>query len=310
MAVIAEPVATKRASRFQFILDRREVLGAIFVSPAILYVLLLVGMPFLLAVYYSLSAYTIYDPTWRFVGLANFRQILNNPVFLETLGNTFLFTFGSQLLGLILGKFGALLLLRPFPGRKIVRALIILPWAVPIALATVAWEWMFDSLYSVINWTLIALGLIDRSNAPNWLGNPHLAMLCVIVVNAWRFFPFAIVIFLAGITAVPQDVIDAATVDGAGFWRRNYQIILPMILPIVAVGLIFGIVFTFTDLSIVFLLTNGGPVNATSVLGFQGFQVGILSGDVAHGAVICLFLFPFLLVAVIFLLRVLRRREI
>jgi len=310
MAVIAEPVATKRASRFQFILDRREVLGAIFVSPAILYVLLLVGMPFLLAVYYSLSAYTIYDPTWRFVGLANFRQILNNPVFLETLGNTFLFTFGSQLLGLILGKFGALLLLRPFPGRKIVRALIILPWAVPIALATVAWEWMFDSLYSVINWTLIALGLIDRSNAPNWLGNPHLAMLCVIVVNAWRFFPFAIVIFLAGITAVPQDVIDAATVDGAGFWRRNYQIILPMILPIVAVGLIFGIVFTFTDLSIVFLLTNGGPVNATSVLGFQGFQVGILSGDISHGAAISLFMLPVLLVVVIAMLRFIRRREI
>ena len=310
MAVIAEPVPIKPVSRLRFILDRRDVLGAILVSPAVLYVLLLVGMPFLLAVYYSLSAYTIYDPTWRFVGLANFRQIVNNPVFLETLGNTFLFTFGSQVLGLILGKFGALLLLRPFPGRKIVRALIILPWAVPIALATVAWQWMFDSLYSVINWTLIALGFIDRSDAPNWLGNPHLAMLCVIVVNAWRFFPFAIVIFLAGITAVPQDVIDAATVDGAGFWRRNYQIILPMILPIVAVGLIFGIVFTFTDLSIVFLLTNGGPINATSVLGFQGFQVGILSGDISHGAAISLFMLPVLLVVVVVMLRFIRRREI
>jgi len=310
MAVIAEPVATKPASRFRFILDRRDVLGALFVSPAILYVLLLVGMPFLLAVYYSLSAYTIYDPTWRFVGLANFQQILHNPVFLQTLGNTFLFTFGSQLLGLVLGKFGALLLLRPFPGRKVVRALIILPWAVPIALATVAWEWMFDSLYSVINWTMIALGFIDRSDAPNWLGSPHLAMLCVIVVNAWRFFPFAIVIFLAGITAVPQDVIDAAIVDGAGFWRRNYQIILPMILPIVAIGLIFGIVFTFTDLSIVFLLTNGGPVNATSVLGFQGFQVGIVSGDVSHGAAISLFMLPVLLVVVVGMLRFIRRREI
>jgi len=309
MATIAEPVA-KPVSRFRFILDRREVLGSIFVAPAILYVLLLVGVPFLLSVYYSVSAYTIYDPSWRFVGLANFRQIIQNPVFLETLGNTFLFTFASQLLGLVLGKFGALLLLRPFPGRKIVRALIILPWAVPIALASVAWEWMFDSLYSVINWTLITLGIIDRSQAPNWLGNPHLAMLCVIVVNAWRFFPFAIVIFLAGITAVPQDVIDAATVDGAGFWRRNYQIILPMIFPIVAVGLIFGVVFTFTDLSIVFLLTNGGPINATSVLGFQGFQVGILSGDVSHGAAISLFMLPVLFLMVVGMLRFIRRREI
>jgi multiple sugar transport system permease protein len=309
MVSIAEPIA-KPISRFRFLLDRREVLGSIFVAPAVLYVLLLVGLPFVLAVYYSVSAYTIYNPTWRFVGLANFEQIVNDPVFRETLGNTFLFTFGSQFLGLILGKFGALLLLRPFPGRRIVRALIILPWAVPIALASVAWEWMFDSLYSVINWTLIALGIIDRSEAPNWLGNPHLAMLCVIVVNAWRFFPFAIVIFLAGITAVPQDVIDAATVDGAGFWRRNYQIIMPMILPIVAIGLIFGIVFTFTDLSIVFLLTNGGPVGATSVLGFRGFQVGILSGDVSHGAAISLFMLPVLFVVVIGMLRFIRRREI
>jgi multiple sugar transport system permease protein len=309
MASIAEPIA-KPASRFRFILDRRDVLGAIFVAPAVLYVLLLVGVPLLLSIYYSVSAYTIYNPSWRFVGLANFVQIMENPDFLRTLGNTFIFTFGSQFLGLVLGKFGALLLLRPFPGRKIVRALIILPWAVPIALATVAWQWMFDSLYSVINWTMIALGAIDRSDAPNWLGNPHLAMLCVIVVNAWRFFPFAIVIFLAGITAVPQDVIDAATVDGAGFWRRNYQIILPMILPIMTIGLIFGIVFTFTDLSIVFLMTMGGPVGATSVLGFEGFQVGILSGDVSHGAAISLFMLPVLFVVVIFMLRFIKRREI
>ena len=309
MAAVADSVP-KAASRFRFILDRRDVLGSIFVAPAILYVLLLVGVPFLMAVYYSVSAYTIYDPTWQFVGLANFAQIVQDSEFRRTLSNTFIFTFGSQFLGLILGKFGALVLLRPFPGRKLVRALVILPWAVPVALATVAWQWMFDSLYSVINWTLIALGFITRSQAPNWLGTPELAMISVIVVNAWRFFPFAIVIFLAGITAVPQDVLDAATVDGAGFWRRNYQIIVPMILPIVAIGLIFGIVFTFTDLSIVFLMTMGGPIGATSVLGYKGFQTGIISGDVSHGAAISLFMLPVLLVVVIFMLRFIRRREI
>jgi multiple sugar transport system permease protein len=309
MVAIAERIRGRR-SRFEFAFDRPRVLGSVFLAPAILYVLVLVGLPFFLAVYYSVSAYTIYNPSWRFVGLANFEQIVQDPVFLETLRNTFIFTFGSQILGLVLGKFGALLLLRPFRGRKIVRALIILPWVVPIALATVAWEWMFDSLYSVINWTLIALGILTRSDAPNWLGTPHLATLCVIIVNAWRFFPFAIVIFLAGITAIPQDVLDAATVDGAGFWRRNYQIILPMILPIVVVGLIFGIVFTFTDLSVVYLLTMGGPVNATSVLGFEGFQVGIVSGDIAHGAAISLFMLPVLFILVIVMLRFIRRQEI
>ena len=308
--VALSDTARRQGSRFEFVFDRPRVLGSLFLAPAILYVLALVGIPFLLAVYYALSAYSIYNPSYHFVGLRNFIDVVQSDIFRRTLANTFIFTFGSQILGLILGKFGALLLLRPFPGRRIVRALIILPWAVPIALATVAWEWMFDSLYSVINWTLIALGLLSRANAPNWLGTPDLAMICVILVNAWRFFPFAIVIFLAGITAVPQDVLDAATVDGAGFWRRNYQIIVPIIAPIVVVGLIFGTVFTFTDLSIVYLLTMGGPVGATSVLGFQGFQVGILSGDVAHGAAISLFMFPVLFILVILMLRFIRRREI
>jgi multiple sugar transport system permease protein len=309
MTAIAEQIHP-HGFRLAFVFDRPRVLGSAFLAPAILYILALVGVPFVLAVYYALSAYTIYNPSYHFVGLRNFIDVVDSDIFRRALLNTFIFTIGSQAIGLVLGKFGALLLLRPFRGRKIVRALIVLPWAVPIALATVAWEWMFDSLYSVINWTLVALGLITRSEAPNWLGDPGFAMLCVMIVNAWRFFPFAIVIFLAGITAVPQDVLDAATVDGAGFWRRNYQIILPMIAPIVVVGLIFGTVFTFTDLSVVYLLTNGGPVNATQVLGNLGFQIGILSGDVSHGAAVSLFMLPVLFVLVIVMLRFIRRREI
>src|ERR1051326_5643435 len=146
MVAIAEKLHGRR-SRFKFLLDRPGVLGSLFLAPAILYVLVLVGVPFLLAVYYALSAYTIYNPTYHFVGLRNFIDVVQSDIFRRTLVNTFIFTIGSHALGLILGKFGALLLLRPFPGRRIVRALIILPWAVPIALATVAWEWMFDSLY-------------------------------------------------------------------------------------------------------------------------------------------------------------------
>src|SRR3954453_3652083 len=176
MAVIAEPIA-KPVSRFHFVLDRREVLEMFLVAPAIIYVLLLVGLPLLLAVYYSLSNYTVYDPSWKFVGLRNFWDIIQNPTFTQTLANTFIFTFGSQLLGLVLGKFGAFLLLRPFPGRKLVRALIIVPFAVPVALAPIAWRLMFDSLYSLITWTLIAAGIVERADAPTWLGDPYLAML-------------------------------------------------------------------------------------------------------------------------------------
>ena len=295
---------------YRFLLDRSELLGPLFIAPAILYVLVLVALPFFLAIYYSISAFTIYDPSYRFVGAKNFFDVIQSEVFRRTLINTFIFTIGAQVIGLLLGKFAAMLLMQDFPGRGLARALVVLPWAVPVSLATLAWQWMFDSLYSVINWTLIAIGLVNAEHPPQWLGQQDLAMIAVTVVHAWRLFPFGVVIFIAGFTSVPKDVLDAATVDGAGFWRRNYQIILPIIAPIVVIALIFGTVFTFTDLSVVYLLTKGGPINATQVLGSLAFQVGILSGDVAHGAVICLFLFPFLLLAVIFMLRALRRREI
>jgi multiple sugar transport system permease protein len=183
MVAVVERVRARR-SRLNFIFDRPGVLGELFLAPAVVYVLALVGVPFLLAVYYALSAYTIYNPSYHFVGLENFIEVMQSQIFRQTLLNTFVFTIGSLVLGLVLGKFGALLLLRPFPGRKLVRALLILPWAVPIALATVAWEWMFDSLYSVINWTLEAIGLVTPASAPQWLGDPTLAMVCVIMVNA------------------------------------------------------------------------------------------------------------------------------
>src|SRR5262245_16484985 len=307
MRAIAE---TLRLRRSRLILDRPEVVGALFIAPAIIYIVVLVGLPFLLALYYSVSAYNIFNPDYTFVGLKNFYDILESEIFRRTLINTLVFTIAAQIIGLLLGKIGAMLLMQEFPGRRIARALVVLPWAVPVSLATLAWLWMFDSLYSVINWTLAWAGLIDPANRPQWLGRQDLAMIAVTVVHAWRLFPFGVVIFLAGFTSVPKDVLDAATIDGAGFWRRNYQIILPTMLPIVVIALIFGTVFTFTDLSVVYLLTKGGPINSTQVLGSLAFQVGILSGDVAHGAAICLFLFPFLLIAVILLLRSLRRREI
>ncbi len=209
-----------------------------------------------------------------------------------------------------MGKALALLLLRDFRGKAFVRFLVVLPWAVPVALATMSWRWMLDSLYSVVNWTLQAVGIFGADTWPQWLGQEQLAMLSVIIVHAWRLFPFAAVLFLAGLTSVPRDVLDAAIVDGAGPFRKQFQIIIPIIAPIILVALLFGTVFTFTDLSVVYLLTKGGPTNSTHVLGSLAFQVGILSGDIARGAAISLFLFPFLLVIIVFLLRFLRRREI
>jgi len=145
-------VAPRPKSRF--LLDRPELVGPLFIAPAILYVLVLVALPFFLALYYSVSAYTIFDPNYRYVGLKNFTDVIESDIFRRTLINTLVFTIGAQVIGLLLGKFAAMLLMQDFPGRGIARALVVLPWAVPVSLATLAWQWMFDSLYSVINWTL------------------------------------------------------------------------------------------------------------------------------------------------------------
>jgi multiple sugar transport system permease protein len=194
MSVIAQAAAPRRLARSRFTFDRLEVLGPLFIMPAILYVVVLVGLPFLLALYYSVSAYSIFNPSYTFVGLKNFREVIDSEIFRRTLANTLIFTISSQIIGLLLGKIGAMLLMQEFPGRGLARALIVLPWAVPVSLATLAWVWMFDSLYSVINWTLVAAGLIDAANRPQWLGQEDLAMIAVAVVHAWRLFPFGVVI--------------------------------------------------------------------------------------------------------------------
>jgi multiple sugar transport system permease protein len=179
-------IAPRPKSRF--LLDRPELVGPLFIAPAILYVFVLVALPFFLAIYYSVSAFTVFDPNYRFVGLKNFIDVIDSDIFRRTLINTFVFTIGAQVIGLLLGKFAAMLLMQEFPGRGIARALVVLPWAVPVSLATLAWLWMFDSLYSVINWTLVAIGLMDPARRWQWLGQQDLAMIAVTVVHAWRLF--------------------------------------------------------------------------------------------------------------------------
>jgi multiple sugar transport system permease protein len=303
-------IARPRGARLGFALDHAELLGALLVAPAIVFIAALIAVPFCLALYYSVSAYDMGTLSFSFVGLENFIEVTKSSIFQRTLINTLVFTFASNLLALVLGKITALILLREFPGRALVRCLVILPWAVPVALAAITWRWMLDSMYSVVNWVLVHAHLVSPDVWPNWLGEEGLAMVSIIVIQAWRLFPFSAIIFLAGLTSVPKAVVDAAHVDGAGYWRRTFQIVLPMILPIMMIAMLFGLVSTFTDMSVVYLVTKGGPTNSTQVLGSLAFQVGILSGNVGRGAAISLYLFPFLLIATFFLLRFLRRREI
>lgn len=320
----------RRIALSQSRVARTRLLGYLLLTPALLYIFGLVAIPFFLAIRYSLSDVSVTNLNGQFVGLKNFAGLLRDPTFLQALRNTVVYTVISVVINSVLGTLLAFILLSDFVGKRVVRFLILLPWTIPIALTILSWKWMFDSQYSVLNWLgfrlhlfpvldwfgthlpIISNGYIkaDTPQGIQWLGRGETAMGAVIAVNVWRNFPFSAIILLAGLTSISPEIIDAARIDGARAWTRYSKIIVPMIAPILFIGLLFNVIFTVTDLTIVYLLTLGGPANATTVLGVYAFQVGINSGNLSQGAATTLFLFPVLLVFSIIFLRQLRRREI
>ncbi len=291
-------------------LDDEAALGRVLLAPAVIYIVALVGFPFLLAIAYSLSDATVGSTTLDFVGLRNFRRVLDDPTFWTSLRNALVFTLVSQFFVVVLGKVLAMALYRDFPGKWFVRLLILLPWVAPISLGSIGWLWIFDPVYSILNWSARALHIFGPDTWPVWLGQPHLAMASVILVDVWRLLPLATVIILAGLSAIPQDIHDAAQVDGAGFWRHLFLINLPLVMPIMLVALLFGIVFTFTDLIVIYVLTRGGPFDTTQVIASYAFFTGVEGGDLAAGAAIALFLFPVLVAVAIVFLTVARKAEV
>ena len=294
--------------RRRYLLDRDGVLAPLMLLPSVVYILALVAIPFFLAIAYSLSDVTVGDPSFDYVGLRNFRAVLKDPVFRRSLTNSLFITAVTMVLVLVLGKILALVLTKDFRFKWVVRFLILLPWTTPVPLAAIAWLWMLDSLFSPIDWTLRWLRLIDGNL--HWLGNSELAVASVIAVQVWRIVPLAAVIIMAGLAAIPQDINDAAEVDGAGFWRKLFEVTIPMTLPVTAVATLFGAVLVFTDMSVVFVLTRGGPVDATQILPTWAFFRGIAGGDLAQGAAVALFLFPLLLAMAVLILRSVRKMEV
>ena len=307
--------AVNRPRQPRYLFDREGILAPLLLLPAVVYIVALVGFPLVLALLYAFSDVTVGDQSVDLVGLDNFRAAWDNPTFRRALGNTFLFTFVSQIVVLFLANVLALVLAADFPGKRLVRFLILLPWTTPIALGAVGWLWLLDSLYSPIDALLRGVGLLgpDSVFGPGrnmlWLAQPDLARASVLLVHVWRTLPLATVILLAGLTSIPQDVKDAANVDGAGFWRQLFYIRLPLLLPIMAVATLFSLIFTFTDLSVSLVLTRGGPVNDTQVLSTWAYFRGIQGGNLAQGAAIALFMLPVLIAIAIGMLRLARRSE-
>ena len=304
------PAPPGKKGRLAKYLDDDRRLGRTMLAPAVLYIVLLVGFPFLLALYYSVSDVTVGARELSFVGLLNFQRALRNPTFLTALKNTFIFTIVSQIVVVVLAKALALAFMKEFRGKRLVRFLVLLPWVAPISLGAIGWLWTLDSVYSVINWTLRDLGLLAPGTWPIWLGQPTLAMASVITVHVWRLLPLATVIILAGLTSIPQDLHDAAEMDGAGAFRHLFQVTVPLVLPIMLVAVLFGLVFTFTDMIVIYVLTRGGPFDTTQVLASYAYFTGIDGGDLAGGSAIALFLFPVLAAAAILILRLARRTEV
>jgi multiple sugar transport system permease protein len=273
--------------------DRESFLAPLFLLPAVVYIIGLVVVPFFLAIAFSLTDVTAGDPSLDWVGLRNFEAILHDSVFWQSLRNTLIFTAVSMALVLVLAKALALILVADFRFKYLIRFLVLLPWTTPIALAAVAWLWMLDSTYSPIDWILRQLGLLTGNTY--WLGRDNLAMASVII--------------MAGLMSIPDDINDAASIDGAGFWRRLWEITIPLNLPVMAVAGLFGAILTFTDMTVVYILTKGGPANATQVLPSYAFFKSIDGGDLAQGAAIALFLFPLLLAGAVAILRAVRRME-
>lgn len=305
------------APRKRYLLENERFLGPIMLAPAILYIVLLVGFPLILAVLYAFSNVSAGDPridSWSdFVGFKNFRQVWDDGVFTKSLRNTVVFTLASQAIVIVLANVLAQVLLMDFPGKKIFRFLVMLPWTTPIALSVLGWFWIFDSVYSPIDYVFRQIGLLGPGSVwgPQrnmyWLGETVLAQGAVLMIHVWRTLPLATVILIGGLTSIPHDINEAADIDGAGFWRKLWMIRLPLLLPIMAIAMLFSMIFTFTDLTVSLVLTRGGPVNDTQMISSWAYFKGIQGGNLAHGAAIALFMMPVLIAFAIGMLRLARR---
>jgi multiple sugar transport system permease protein len=285
--------------------EQEHVFGYGLILPALLLLACLVAYPFGMAIYFSLSDYWVGSPG-AFVGLANYRDVLASDVFRQTVQNSFVFTGFALTLKTVLGVWLAVLLARDIRFKRLLRGAVLLPWVIPTALSTLGWWWMFDSLYSVVNWTAIRLNLMSAPG-PNWLGQTSYAMTAVIVVNVWRGLPFFAITVLAGLMSIPREFYEAAEVDGASQRQRFWHVTLPLLKPVLAVVVLFSTIFTFSDFNIVQILTRGGPMNTTHLFATLAYQIGLQGGNLGQGAAISLFLFPMLAVVVFVQLRYIRK---
>jgi multiple sugar transport system permease protein len=288
------------------LLEDERWLAVVLLLPTVVLLGLFIAYPFVEGVLLAVTDAKVGVPG-HFVGMENFERLWNDSIFRVAVQNTFVYTIVTTIFKLALGLWLAMLLNRHFKGKALTRAFILLPFIIPTVLSTFAWKWMFDPTFSVINWTLYKLSLIN--GRINWLGDPDLAMISVIIVNVWRGVPFYAISLLAGLQTINPELQEAAAIDGARPWQRFWHVTWPLLLPVTMVVVLFSVIQTFADFQLVYVLTGGGPANATQLFATYAYQIGVGTGLLSQGAAISLAMFPFLLIIVIVQLLYIRRVE-
>ena len=280
-------------------------MGMLFMLPAAAVLLVFLTYPLGLGIWLGLTDTKI-GRTGEYIGLENYYSLAQDSVFWLVVFNTIFYTTIASILKFGLGLWLALLLNQNIRFKSMMRAILLLPWIVPTTLSAIAFWWIFDSQFSIISWVLVKLGLID--SYINFLGDTWNARWSVIAANVWRGIPFVAITLLAGLQTISPSLYEAATIDGASRWQLFRHVTYPLLTPIIAIVMTFSVLFTFTDFQLIYVITRGGPVNATHLMATLSFQRAIPGGQLAEGAAIALAMVPFLLAAILISFFGLQRR--
>ena len=298
--------AVRGATAWQRLKANRNWLGAWFMLPAAAFLILFLAYPLGLGVWLSFTDAKI-GRSGVFIGLENYDWLSDDTVFWMSVFNTVLYTIVASVVKFGVGLYLALLLNERMPFKAIIRAVVLIPFIVPTVLSAIAFWWIYDAQFSIVSWTLRHMGLINGNI--NFLGDPWNARWATIFANIWRGIPFVAITLLAGLQTVSPSLYEAATIDGASRWQIFRHITLPLLTPIIAVVMTFSVLFTFTDFQLIWVLTRGGPVNATHLMATLSYQRAIIGGNLGEGAAISTAMIPFLLAAILLSWFGLQRRK-
>jgi multiple sugar transport system permease protein len=285
--------------------NSRNALGLLFMLPAAFLLVLFLTYPLILGVWLGFTDAKI-GRSGVWIGLENYQYLMGDSVTQLAVFNTLFYTFVASVLKFVLGLWLAILLNEKLPFKTFFRTVILLPYIVPTALSAIAFWWIYDAQFSVVSWVLMKAGLIDRYI--DFLGDPWNARFSTIAANVWRGVPFVAITLLAGLQTISPSLYEAAAIDGASGWQRFRFITLPLLTPIIAVVMTFSVLFTFTDFQLIYVLTRGGPLNATQLMATLSFQRAIPGGALGEGAAIAIAMVPFLLASILFSYFGLQRR--